>query len=153
MWSIGRWPQAYRCDYFCAVMTTTQRSESINNFLQNYFGTNIILREFVDQYSKAMVIWHETEREVENKTHQTSSILLTKWSIEREASDKYTQKIVYSFQRERQENISLRLQLEKDEKILTHKVLELDGRKKSYNLTYIPADQSVLYSCKKFEFY
>lgn len=49
-----KWAHAYKCDHFCASMTITQRSKSINQFLKNHFCTNIILCEFVKQYSKAM---------------------------------------------------------------------------------------------------
>jgi len=43
----GHWVNAYLKDIFCAGMTTSQRSESINFFFDGFVNVNIKLFEFV----------------------------------------------------------------------------------------------------------
>ena len=92
-----KWAQVYARSHFCAGVTTTQRSESINKMLKNYFGKNLILREFVTQYDKAMVSRRENERIAEAMTKQTNPNLISSWKVELEASKKYTRKIFICF--------------------------------------------------------
>ncbi|XP_026414157.1 protein FAR1-RELATED SEQUENCE 5-like [Papaver somniferum] len=68
-----KWAQVYSHSYFCAGITTTQRSESINKFLKSYFCNGKILpRQFFHKYSKAMTDRREKVLEEEFKTQQTS---------------------------------------------------------------------------------
>ena len=48
------WVNAYLNDIFCAGMTTSQRSESINSFFDGFVNANTKLVELVHQYDKAV---------------------------------------------------------------------------------------------------
>ena len=48
------WVNAYLKDIFCVVMTTSQRSESINSFFDDFVNANTKIVEFVHQYDKAV---------------------------------------------------------------------------------------------------
>ena len=48
------WVDAYLNDIFCAEMTTSQRSESINSFFNGFVNANTKLVEFVHQYDKVI---------------------------------------------------------------------------------------------------
>ncbi|KAH7838581.1 hypothetical protein Vadar_028589 [Vaccinium darrowii] len=149
-----KWAQVFSHAYFCAGMTTTQRSESINKFLKKYFGSTLVLREFVDQYDKAIACRREKEREAENKTQQTSPILVSRWSVECEAAEKYTKKVFYSFQKEYQQTLDLSLQLENDDgTISSYIVKELVGWKRIRKVAYNRLEHSVSCTCRKFEFH
>ena len=50
----GYWVNAYLKDIFCAEMTTSQRSESINSFFDGFVNVNTKLVEFVHQYDKVV---------------------------------------------------------------------------------------------------
>ena len=55
--------QVYSHAHFCAGMTTSQRSESINKFLKDYFNHGrIVLREFVALYYKGMDNCYEKKK-------------------------------------------------------------------------------------------
>ncbi|RZC82856.1 hypothetical protein C5167_045642 [Papaver somniferum] len=148
------WAQVYSSGHFCAGMTATERSENISKFLKAYFSTgSILLREFVDQYSKAMVDRYEKEKEAEKKTHQTAPNLISAWSVEREASNLYTREMFYGFQEGLQQTIDLLLELVSDDGVIrTYRATEMEGQKKIRTLTYNQAEQSVYCSCRKFEF-
>ncbi|KAI3853699.1 hypothetical protein MKW98_025216 [Papaver atlanticum] len=148
------WAQVYSRGHFCAGMTATGRSKNISKFLKAYFSMGSIpLREFVDQYSKAMVDQYEKEKEAEKRTHQTEPNLISAWPIEREASKLYTREMFYGFQEELQQIIDLLLELVSDDSIIgTYRATEMEGQKKIRTLIYNHTEQSVYCSCKKFEF-
>jgi transposase-like protein len=57
------WVSEYMKDTFWARMTTTQRSESMNSFFDNYVHEQTTLKEFVDQFDNAL------KRMVEREAH------------------------------------------------------------------------------------
>lgn len=149
-----KWAQVYSRYHFCAGMTTSQRSESINKFLKDYFTHGrIVLREFVHMYSKAMDNRREKEREAEHITRQTTPNMISNWSIEREAASKYTRKVFYLFQEGVKQIIDLSLELEHaNETTCTYKVREIEGRKRTRTITYERFEETVSCTCRKFEF-
>ena len=66
-----KWALVYGRQHFCAGLTTTQRSESINNYFKKYFKKKQTLREFVDQYDKAVACRREKEAKVDFKSMST----------------------------------------------------------------------------------
>jgi hypothetical protein len=56
------WVPAYTKDMFWTGMNTTQRSENMNAFFDNYVHSQTTLKEFVDEYDDAL------KRMVENET-------------------------------------------------------------------------------------
>ena len=57
----GHWVNAYLKDVFCAGMTTSQRSESINSFFDGFVNAYTKLVEFVHQYDKAVAARRTSE--------------------------------------------------------------------------------------------
>lgn len=49
-----KWVPVFLKDVFFASMSTTQWSESMNAFFDGYVHQNTTLREFVDQYERAL---------------------------------------------------------------------------------------------------
>ncbi|KAL6557214.1 hypothetical protein OROMI_017564 [Orobanche minor] len=149
-----KWAQVYSHNHFCAGMTTSQRSESINKFLKGYFNHGkIVLREFVHLYSRAMENRREKERAATHFTQQTTPNFVCSWSVEREASTQYTRKLFYCFQEVLKQTIDLSLELENDDgSVRTYIAKDLEGRKKIHTLTYNHLEQTILCTCRKFEF-
>ncbi|KAK1556259.1 hypothetical protein Q3G72_001593 [Acer saccharum] len=153
-----KWAQVYARSHFCAGMTTSQRSESINKFLKKFFKRKLILREFVVQYDKAIADRREKKRLVETATMQTKRNLFCAWNVEYEASKFYTRKIFHYFQDELKKLVDWRLEFENDDgKTRKYKVVKLvtrnlETREIKRSVIYIPSTQSVSCSCRKFEF-
>ncbi|XP_052187077.1 protein FAR1-RELATED SEQUENCE 5-like [Diospyros lotus] len=149
-----KWAQVYNRAHFCAGMTTSQRSESINKFLKDYFNhSRIVLREFVSLYSRAMDNRREKEREAEHLTQQTTPNLVCNWSVEHEVAKKYTKKIFYWFQEGIKQTIDLSLELDNDDgTIRTYKAKEIEGQQRIRTLTYNQLEQTVSCTCRSFEF-
>lgn len=49
-----KWVSAYLWTTFCADMSTTQRSENINQFFKYFVRPNTMVSNFVYQYEKAL---------------------------------------------------------------------------------------------------
>ncbi|TXG65238.1 hypothetical protein EZV62_006513 [Acer yangbiense] len=153
-----KWAQVYARSHFCAGMTTSQRSESINKFLKKFFKRKLILREFVVQYDKAIADRREKKRLVETTTMQTKRNLFCAWNVEYEASKFYTRKIFHYFQDELKKLVDWRLEFENDDgKTRRYKVVKLvtrnlETREIKRSVIYIPSTQLVSCSCRKFEF-
>ena len=60
MWR-EKWIPAYLRRSFCAVMSTTQRSESMNKFFKGYVCSSTMISDFVHQYERLKCALFEKE--------------------------------------------------------------------------------------------
>ncbi|XP_040995984.1 protein FAR1-RELATED SEQUENCE 5-like [Juglans microcarpa x Juglans regia] len=80
------WVPAYLRSTFCAGMSTTQRSESMNKFFKDYVHSSIMVSDFVHQYEKAIDARYFKEKEKDVRTKSTQAIMKTPFKIEEEAA-------------------------------------------------------------------
>ena len=95
-----KWIPTYVCSNFCAGMSTTQRSESMNKFFKDFVKSSTPLSKFVAQYKKALDARYNKEREKSFKTMNSTPILRILYPIEEIASKSYTRKLFRIFQNE-----------------------------------------------------
>ncbi|KAI5341916.1 PREDICTED: FAR1-RELATED SEQUENCE [Prunus dulcis] len=118
-----------------------------------FFSQNLLLREFVVQYDKAVADRREKERQAETATKQKWRNLSSNWNVEIEATTKYTSKLFYCFQDECKKLLGLRLKLQSDDGLTRRCMVMNSGmRGMSRSLAYDLSNQTVSCSCKKFEF-
>jgi hypothetical protein len=63
-----KWVPAYLWNTFCAGMSTTQRSESMNKFFKDYVRSSTMVRDFVHRYDKALNARYLKEKVKDVKT-------------------------------------------------------------------------------------
>ncbi|XP_042948547.1 protein FAR1-RELATED SEQUENCE 5-like [Carya illinoinensis] len=149
----SKWVPAYLRNTFCAGMSTTQRSESINKFFKDYVRSSMMVSEFVHQYDKALNTRYLSEKEKDVKTKTSKPIMRTSYSIEEEAAKIYTRKSFLIFQDD----------LFNSQRFKAYKTHEEDGRKiywvgiaekekPAYEVTLGRENNTVSCTCCKFEF-
>ncbi|KAF5476290.1 hypothetical protein F2P56_008021 [Juglans regia] len=89
---LDKWVPAYLHSTFCAGMSTTQMSESMNKFFKDYVRSSTMISDFVHQYEKTLDARYFKEKEKDVRTKSTRAILKTPLKIEEEAAKVYTRK-------------------------------------------------------------
>ncbi|KAL2924901.1 Protein FAR-RED ELONGATED HYPOCOTYL 3 [Bienertia sinuspersici] len=84
------WVPAYMRHLFWAGMKTTQRSESIHSFFDGYVNKTTRLCEFPQQYSYAMKVRANEEKEADANCWKHTRTLLTAFPFEAQFRDVYT---------------------------------------------------------------
>ncbi|XP_065628089.1 protein FAR1-RELATED SEQUENCE 5-like [Quercus suber] len=95
-----RWVLAYLQSSFCAGISATQRSESMNKFFKDYVCLSTMISDFVYQYELALNANYLKEKEQDVKTKNSVPILKTSYKLEAEAAKVYTRKMLMKFQEE-----------------------------------------------------
>ncbi|XP_059440184.1 protein FAR1-RELATED SEQUENCE 5-like [Corylus avellana] len=96
----AKWVPAYLRNSFCAGMSTTQRSESINKFFKDYVRSSTMVSDFVHQYEKALDARYIKEKEKDVRTKTSRPILKTCYKMEVQVASVYTRKSFLMFQEE-----------------------------------------------------
>ena len=95
------WIPAYFRDVFLgAVLRTTSRSESENNFFSNFTNPHLSLVEFWMRYESALELQRYGQLQLDNETSSSVPLLKTTKDLERHASKVYTFTNFYKFQDE-----------------------------------------------------
>ncbi|CAH9137280.1 unnamed protein product [Cuscuta epithymum] len=85
-----RWVPCYLKPYFWAGMSTTQRSESVNAFFGEYVHSKTSLKQFVDQYGRAMRKKIENEFQADGLSFTKMIPCVTSFAIEKQVQRVYT---------------------------------------------------------------
>ncbi|XP_052190008.1 protein FAR1-RELATED SEQUENCE 5-like [Diospyros lotus] len=81
-------------------MSTTQRSESINTFFDGYVHSKTSLKQFVEQYERALRCKVEKEFQADFKSFSQMVLCATKYAIEKQFQEMYTISKFREFQEE-----------------------------------------------------
>ncbi|KAK7266928.1 hypothetical protein RIF29_19589 [Crotalaria pallida] len=148
-----KWIPAYVRHNFCAGMSTTQRSESMNKFVKDFLNSSTPLSKFVKQYEKALDTRYNKEREKTFKTTNSKPFLLTLYPMEEEASKSYTRKVFRIFQNElvgSQKFTAEKIQFSGE--VTIYKVHEIYKEKPVYYVSFCATLEEANCSCHMFEF-
>ncbi|KAK8990997.1 hypothetical protein V6N11_062023 [Hibiscus sabdariffa] len=148
-----KWVPAFLRNTFCAGMSTTQRSESLNKFFKDYVNANTSVSKFVLKFEEALDDRYNKEREKNFKTINSKPILKTLYPMEAEASCIYTRKLFRMFQDElihAQKYVADRAGVTDGVKV--YKVHEFSREKPTYTVTFNISLNDVVCNCHKFEY-
>ncbi|XP_073031272.1 protein FAR1-RELATED SEQUENCE 5-like, partial [Primulina eburnea] len=105
-WLIGlfreriRWVPCFLKTSFWAGMSTTQRSEGMNAFFDGYVHSKTSLKQFVEQYERAMRSKIEKEFQADFKTFSQMVPCVTRFDLERQFQSAFTIVKFKEFQQE-----------------------------------------------------
>ncbi|XP_038876993.1 protein FAR-RED IMPAIRED RESPONSE 1 isoform X2 [Benincasa hispida] len=94
----SRWIPAYMKNIFLAGMSTRQRPEGINSFLDKYIQRRTPLREFLDQYSNLIRDKFEEERKADFETFHKQPALKSPSPFGKQMAALYTHTVFKKFQ-------------------------------------------------------
>ncbi|KAL2475040.1 Protein FAR1-RELATED SEQUENCE [Abeliophyllum distichum] len=96
----SRWVPCFLKTSFWARMSTTQRSEGINAFFDGYVHSKTSLKQFVEQYERAMKSKVEKEFHADFKSFSQIVPCATKYEMEKQFQETYTITKFREFQEE-----------------------------------------------------
>ncbi|XP_047337857.1 protein FAR-RED IMPAIRED RESPONSE 1-like [Impatiens glandulifera] len=96
----NKWMPVYVKDKFWAGMSTSQRSESMNAFFDDYVHSKTSLKQFVEQYDNALKSKIENEKKMDFISFNSIMPVITGYPIERQFQSVYTNTILKLFQDE-----------------------------------------------------
>jgi hypothetical protein len=146
---------AYMKDMFWVRMTTTQRSESMNSFFDNYMHAQTILKEFVNQYDNALKRMVEREARADFDCYNRTSPSVTDFALEKHFQNAYTNVKFKKVQAEFKPRLNVNNCLLKSEgAVSTHRVIETNGNRmldKTFSVFFNNDEFEVKYTCALFE--
>ncbi|XP_047320296.1 protein FAR-RED IMPAIRED RESPONSE 1-like [Impatiens glandulifera] len=156
----NKWMPVYVKDKFWAGMSTSQRSESMNAFFDDYVHSKTSLKQFVEQYDNALKSKIENEKKLDFISFNSIMPVITGYPIERQFQSVYTNTILKLFQDELRGLMFCNASLVKEEETtlifeVVETMLGIKGeplRKVCFVVHYTGLDCQVKCLCRLFEF-
>ena len=148
------WALVYGRNTFSAHMSTTQRSESMNNELKRYISIKYDMVTFFHHFERLLADKRFEEVRCDFKATQTTPKMKTEASyMLRQAATTYTPAIFKIFQ----EQVLRTLNYDTficDDSDTQHKVYKVNfhGTQRVHVVKFFPEEEKINCSCKKFEF-
>jgi zinc finger SWIM domain-containing protein 3 len=148
------WALVYGRNTFCAQMTTTQRSESMNNELKRYISVKYDMLTFFHHFERLVSDKTFEEVRCDFKATQSSPKLKAEASyMSRQAVSTYSPAIFKLFQEQLLRTLNydtfLCDEIEAEEKVYT---VKFHGTQRDHIVRFIPKEENIHCSCKRFEF-
>ncbi|XP_047326679.1 protein FAR-RED IMPAIRED RESPONSE 1-like [Impatiens glandulifera] len=96
----SKWILVYVKCHFWAGMSTSQRSESMNAFCDDFVHSKTTLKQFVEQYDRALKKNIEKEKKLDFQSFNSTIPIVSGYSLERQFQSVYTNDIFKLFQNE-----------------------------------------------------
>lgn len=124
----------------------------MNSYFKRYLNRKLLLYQFVAKYEEAVLDRRETEIAQDLKSRQSAPPLKSRWKVEKEAAERYTQKMFKRFQDQLVEAWNLfDKHIEDKGTMVTYHVTSF-GNRCLRKVTFDSSDSTVKCSCRGFEF-
>ncbi|KAJ1284936.1 hypothetical protein BS78_03G243500 [Paspalum vaginatum] len=146
-----KWAAAYR-DSFTADMTSTQRSEGMNNVFKKRFRRKLGLSELIEECDKVSATLRENELEEDFQSRRKNPInYVQNLPLLKTAAESYTRRMYSEFEEEFKEQLLYSCELsQSDGSVLTFMVMHMHS---NYGATVVfdTANTTITCSCRKYE--
>ncbi|KAL6563674.1 hypothetical protein OROGR_002633 [Orobanche gracilis] len=147
-----KWALVYGRQHFCADILSTQRSESMNSVLKRYVSHKSNLLLFFGQFERLIEDRRYEELREDTRNNQSKVHLSNEFEILKHAREVYTHKSFLVFQAELiQSYDAKKRKIFESENIYRYEVTPLNIHYHC-TVTYDASDNTIVCSCKKFEF-
>jgi hypothetical protein len=145
-----KWATIYRRDSFSADMTSTQRSEGMNNVFKKTFRKRLCLSELLPAYDKCTARLRRKEKYEDYKSRHTSPVLcIPNLPLLKTAAESYTRTLYSEFEEEFKKQFSLACVLLSTEgTISTYKVTSFEYKNDEAIVAFNPSILEISCSCK-----
>ncbi|XP_060973319.1 protein FAR1-RELATED SEQUENCE 5-like isoform X2 [Cannabis sativa] len=148
-----KWALVYGRETFCADMTTTQRSESMNNAIKGYVSYKHNLLRFFENFERLLESRRYEELQADFRATQTKMKLSFEVEILKHGASLYTPTMTNMFQTQVCESYDCAMTLcGENETLSKYKVVPAKKRYLHHTVHFDSTDNTVTCSCKKFEF-
>ncbi|KAL6646750.1 hypothetical protein ACP70R_015444 [Stipagrostis hirtigluma subsp. patula] len=145
-----KWATVHRRDSFSADMTSTQRSEGMNNVFKKTFRRKLSLSELLEEYDRCIVRLRRAEKYEDYKSRHTDPVrCIDNLPLLETAAKSYTRTVYYVFEEEFKKQFSLSCSLLFSEGInSTYKVTAFDDMDDEAIVALNPSTLDISCSCK-----
>ncbi|XP_050387392.1 protein FAR1-RELATED SEQUENCE 9-like [Argentina anserina] len=147
-----KWALVYGRETFCADITTTQRSESMNNCIKRYVSYKYDLLRFFRHLQRLLDDRRYNELVADFKATHTTPALAFPVKILKNAAKVYTPTVFQWFQTELCKAHDYSLKLFSDIGTMSIYEVTAHGKRFHHVVTFDSGDNTISCSCKKFEF-
>ncbi|XP_060672413.1 protein FAR-RED IMPAIRED RESPONSE 1-like [Ziziphus jujuba] len=147
-----KWALVYGRETFCADMTTTQPSESMNNVIKNYVSYQHNLLRFFEHFQRLIEDHHYEELKADFKATQSTPSLSFPVEILKDAASIYIPTVFKVFQDELCKAYDYAMQIFDHIGIMTEYKLTNNKKQFQHTIRYDFSDNTVICSCRNFEF-
>ncbi|XP_068654934.1 protein FAR1-RELATED SEQUENCE 5-like isoform X1 [Aristolochia californica] len=148
-----RWVPIYLRDTFFAHFPTSQRSETINSFFNDFLNASTTLQDFIMHYERALTSRFEKELEEDVQTVRVKPMLKSRLPIEKQMADIYTRAVFLQFQEEIYESLGyVANKIKEAGTIHTYSVSSYEEQRRSCTVIFNVPEKRVSCSCLMFEF-
>ncbi|XP_051127822.1 protein FAR1-RELATED SEQUENCE 5-like [Andrographis paniculata] len=147
-----KWALVYGRQFFCADITTTQRSEGINSVIKRYVSSKNPLRVFFERFENFLESRRYEELKADFKASISAPVLHIPVQILKHAAGVYTPEVFKGFQKELWKAYDCAMVLVGTEETIAVYEVSYLGRSKNHIVKLNSSNETVSCSCKKFEF-
>ncbi|XP_042387960.1 protein FAR1-RELATED SEQUENCE 5-like [Zingiber officinale] len=147
-----KWALVYGRQMFCADMTTTQRSESMNSIVKRYVTYQHKFLDFFNHFQRLLDDRRYEELKADFKSNTSVPCLLFPIQILKHASYIYTPEVYKFFEQEWYKSHDSSVEICED--VGSHTKYKVTSYKKSYHhiVTLDSSGQKIECSCRKYDF-